>query len=354
LTLFIAKIQATWTTLQFKWLPQQIPQIARLLERILHLSLPPTAASIVAYEFTSSSMASSYITLGVDSLAILFPYLFAFHLALGIWLVGAAPSTIGSNEEEDAPTYNKEDKKDSRDKSVTFTSAIQPREGRLLSNLLVFSPCIVHAAIFRQRIIYSYASWDDVFDLILISTVPYLLHYLLASKGVLDERWRRSLNWFLKAGTFQVEGGRTVRGAAVPMMVSLLACIAFQHRYLISLCAWASYIMNGHEGVISSTMATTFLTLCTLLVYSSLWFFGRQNEDGSYLLGEYHEDVFQLLLCAASVFLGLSCSPPWSFLPVPVLLSESVALWLISKQVCNVVDPQKAVLWFVESNHFFL
>jgi hypothetical protein len=282
-------------------------------------------------------MASSNVAWGVDSLATLFPYLFAFHLAVGIWLVGAAPSTMGSDggdtKSEDTTTYSKEYKKDSREKVATFYCAIQPREGRLLSNLLVFAPSLIHIATFRQRIIYSHASWDDLFDLVLISTVPYLLHYLLASKGVLDERWRRSLNWFLKAGTSQLEDGRTIRGAAVPMVLSLLACVAFQQRYLISLCAWASYIMNGHEGVISSVMATTFLTLGTLLMYTSFWFFQRQHEDGSYLLGEYHEDVFQLLLGAASICLGLSTSPPWSFLPVPMLLAESLALWIISKQL---------------------
>ena len=318
--------------MQFKWIPQQLPQLARLLERILHFTLPPTSAGIIAYELTSLQIASSYVKWGIDSLAILFPYLFAFHMALGIWLVGAAPSMIES-EEEVTTAYSKVDKKDSRDKSSSITCAIHPREGRLLSNCLVFVPCLVHAATFRQRIMYSYASWDDLFDWILISTVPYLLHFLLASKGTLDERWRRSLNWFLKAGTSPLEGGRTIRGAMVPMVMSLLACISFQQRYLISLCAWASYIMNGHEGVISSVTATVFLTLGTLLVYATFWFFGRQHEDGSYLLGEYHEDVFQLLLGLSAICLGLSCSPPWSFLPVPMLLSESVALWVISKQL---------------------
>ena len=237
------------------------------------------------------------------------------------------------NEEEVTTTYSKEDKKDSRVKSSSFTCAIHPREGKLLSNLLVLSPSLVHIATFRQRIIYSYASWDDLFDCILVSTIPYLLHYLLASKDTLDERWRRSLNWFLRAGTSRLEGGYTIRGVFVPMVMSLLACISFQQRYLISLCAWASYIMNGHEGVISSVTATAFLTLGTLLMYATFWFFGRQHEDGSYLLGEYHEDVFQLLLALSAICLGLSCSPPWSFLPVPMLLAESIALWVISKQL---------------------
>ena len=246
-------------------------------------------------------------------MALSLPYMFASHLTLGIWLVGAAPSVMASSEEgneEDVSTttYSKEDKKNDyskRDKSALFECAINPWEGRMLSNLLVFAPSLIHAATFRQRIIYSYASWDDVFDFILVSTVPYLLHYLLASNGVLDENWRRSLNWFLKAGTSTAGGGRTIRGAAVPMTISLLASTAFQHRYLIALCARVSYIINGHEGVVSATMATTFLTLCVLLMYVSFWFLGRQHEDGTPLLGEYHEDVFQLLLGSSVSMLGV-------------------------------------------------
>eukprot|EP00956_Cyclotella_meneghiniana_P004721 scaffold5825_cov62-Cyclotella_meneghiniana.AAC.6 len=334
---------ATWTTLQFQWLTQRMPRLARLLERILHFTLPPVSASIIAYELLNlSSMSSSYITWGVDLMALILPYMFASHLTLGIWLVGAAPSVMGGseegNEEEEVSTktYSKEDKKNDyskRDKSALFECAINPWEGRMLSNLLVFAPSLIHAATFRQRIIYSYASWDDVFDFILVSTVPYLLHYLLASNGVLDENWRRSLNWFLKAGTSTAGGGRTIRGAAVPMTISLLASTAFQHRYLIALCARASYIINGHEGVVSATMATTYLTVSVLLMYASFWFLGRQHEDGTPLLGEYHEDVFQLLLGSSAIFLGLSFSPPWSFLPIPMLLIECMALWVLTKQL---------------------
>jgi hypothetical protein len=340
--------QATWTTLQFKWLPNQTPTLTSLLERTLHTALPPISAAMIAHGLTST-MTYSYVTWGIDSLATLFPYLFAFHLACGIWLVGAAPSMLGG-QEEDNSYKSKDGKKEGRDKS--FVCAIYPREGRLLSNLLVFAPMMVHLMTFRQRIVYSYASWDDLWDFILASTVPYLLHYLLASNGVFDERWRRSLNWLLKAGTSPLEGGRTVRGAAVPMVISLLACISFQQRYLISLCAWASYILNGHEGVISSTLATIFLTLGTLFMYATVWFFGRQHADGSYLLGDYHEDVFQMLLGASAIFFGMSCSPPWTFLPVPMLFAESLALWIISKQVrllkCHIVKSL-----FQYSDQFF-
>ena len=290
--------------------------------------------------FTASSWGVYNISLGVDSMAMVLPHLFAFHLMVGILLVGAAPSMIagGNSGSEEQLLLQKGNKKEDNKGATTTKShvcAIYPREGRHLSYLLVFLPSIIHIISFRQRIAYYYASWDDLFDLILIATVPYTLHYLLASNGVLDERWRRSLPWVLQVGTSPAEGGeRTLRGALVPMTISLFACMAFQHRYLVSLCARASYVINGHDGIISSTMATTFLTLGTVLAYATVWFFGRKNASGdAFLLGEYHEDFFQVLLASSSVCYGLSCSPKWTFLPVPMLFAESLALWVITKQL---------------------
>ena len=139
-------------------------------------------------------------------------------------------------------------------------------------------------------------------------------------------------------GTSPAEGGgegeRTLRGASVPMIISLLGSMAFQHRYLVPLCARASYIINGHEGIISSTLATTLLTLGTIFAYATVWFYGRKNASGDeYLMGEYHEDIFQLLLATSSVFYGLSINSKLTFLPVPILFAESLALWIITKQL---------------------
>ena len=81
--------------------------------------------------------------------------------------------------------------------------------------------------------------------------------------------------------------------------------------------------------------AVTFLTASTVLGYASAWLYGRAAGDGSggRLLGEYHEDAFQLLLSASAVCLGLSCGFGVAFLPVPVLLAVSVALWIITRQL---------------------
>jgi hypothetical protein len=67
-----------------------------------------------------------------------------------------------------------DDKHSKRNKAAatTLSCAISPREGRALSYLLVYTPGIIHLVMFRQRIVYSYASWDDLYDFIFTATLP--------------------------------------------------------------------------------------------------------------------------------------------------------------------------------------
>lgn len=330
LSIFLLFQMATWTTIQFHWLPTQMPMVAIFLERILYSTLPPVSAAMVSYGIMVTSGNFGYTaSWGVDGLAMLAPMLFSFHLTFGILLVGSASSMMNF-------ATSGSDRGDDKQHDRRHSCAIHPREGRRLSHLLVFLPPLIHLISFRQRIMNSYASWDDLFDFLLIATVPYTLHYLLASNGsILDEKWRRSLPWLLKVGTSPAEGGeRTLRGASVPMAISLAGSMAFQHRYLLPLCARASYIMNGHDGVISPMLATTFLTCGTISAFATVWFFGRKNSNGDeYLMGDYHEDFFQLILAASSVFYALSFGPKLTFLPVPMLFAESLALWILTKQL---------------------
>ena len=331
LLLFLA---ATWTTLQFRWLPLQMPLVARFLEQILCATAPPVSAAVVAYGVwavaTEGTSFWSYAgAAGTDAMALLVPHAFALHLALGIRLVGAAPSSFAATDETDGRAGASKESKGGR---AADARAIHPRDGRRLSYLLVLLPPLLHLLAFRRRLASAYASWDDAFDAALAAAAPYALHYLLASSRVLGEPWRRSLPWPLRSGTAPAEE-RTLRGAALPVAASLVACLAFQARYLLPLCARASYIAHGHDGVVSPIVATAFLTGGTVLALVTAWFFGRQNEAGEYLAGEYHEDVFQLLLAASASCLGLSFGPSWTFLPMPVLFAESLALWAITKQL---------------------
>jgi hypothetical protein len=123
----------------------------------------------------------------------------------------------------------------------------------------------------------------------------------------------------------------------VPVTVSFFGCVAFQHWYLVlvPLCARASYIIIGHDGVISPVWASALLSCGTVLAYTYVWFLRCKKVVGEeLLLGEYHEDFFQLLLASLASCYGFSCGPGyWKFLSVPVLLAEteSLTLWMLTR-----------------------
>ncbi len=109
----------------------------------------------------------------------------------------------------------------------------------------------------------------------------------------------------------------------------------FQHWYLVPLCTCASYIIIGHDSVISPAWASALLLCGTVLAYTYVWFLRCKKAVGEeLLLGEYHEDFFQLLLVSLASCYGLSCGLDyWKFLSVPVLLAktESLTLWILTR-----------------------
>jgi hypothetical protein len=338
-----------------------------MIERALYSTLPPISSSYVTYAFASyygssiggdigakggmgATMTTTMMMGGgaTDDVAMtMLPYVFALHMVVGMRVVvGCSKARCAyardvERYEEGGPTPT------SRPSTSRHACAIHPRDGRNMSCMLVFLPAMMHAIMFRYRITYRYASWDDAYDLVLICVVPYALHRLLlcattmddgggvgvgggtttgngtTMTTIIDERWRRSLPWILRTDA-----------PFVPLVMSFVGCIAFQHRYLVPLCARASYVFNGHDGVSSPAWASAFLSCGTALACASYWFLGRKDAVGTgYLLGEYHEDFFQLLLASSASCFGLSCGNNWTVLPVPVLFATSIALWILTRQL---------------------
>jgi hypothetical protein len=87
--------------------------------------------------------------------------------------------------------------------------------------------------------------------------------------------------------------------------------------------------------VISPAWASALLSCGTVLAYTYVWFLRCKKAVGKeLLLGEYHEDFFQLLLALSASCNGFSCSPGyWKFLSVHVLLTktESLTLWMLTR-----------------------
>ena len=69
-------------------------------------------------------------------------------------------------------------------------------------------------------------------------------------------------------------------------------------------------LIIGHGGVISPAWASALLSCGTVLAYTYIWFLRCKKAVGEeLLLGEYHEDFFQLLLALSASCYGLSCGP---------------------------------------------
>ena len=156
-----------------------------------------------------------------------------------------------------------------------------------------------------------------VFLLAIAQAIPFCGTDGSTTARIIDKRWQRSLRWVLRTD------------AVVPVTVSLFRCVAFQHRYLVLLCARASsYIIIGHDGVISPAWASALLSCRTVLAYTYVWFLRCKKAVGEeLLLGEYHEDFFQLLLASSASCYGLSCGPGyWKFLPCLCFLPRPRAL----------------------------
>lgn len=339
-----------WITIQLfqrLMMMQHMINISIVLERILYITVPPISATSFSYAYITyyNNSGSHHSNNNQDYVAIVVPYIFAFVLTCGIRLVGTSPSRY--HDIMFATNNNTGIEDDGRKYSSTTTKttstnhhrcAISPTMGKYLSYLLVYAPSLIHVSMFHKRCYY-YSSYDDLFDIVLLFAASYAFHYLLlhakittttpgSSRSedtrIMDERWRMSLPWVFRTTT-----------TVLPSIIMFMGCIAFQQRYLVPICAKLSYLFNGHDRIVSSPIyASIFLSFGTVLAYISCWFLGRKDARGaSLLLHEYHEDCFQLLLALSVMCYGLSCGTRWTFLPVPILLAESVALWILTKQL---------------------
>ena len=167
------------------------------------------------------------------------------------------------------------------------------------------------------------AAARSVFLLAIAQAVAFCGKDGSATARIIDKRWQRSLPWVLRTDAF------------VPVTVSFFGCVAFQHRYLVPLCARASYIIIEHDSVISPAWASTLLSCGTVLAFTYVWFLRCKKAVGEeLLLGECHKDFFQLLLASSASCYWLSCGAGyWKFHSVHVLLAEteSLTLWMLTR-----------------------
>eukprot|EP00978_Attheya_sp_CCMP212_P021168 scaffold61530_cov51-Attheya_sp.AAC.3 len=308
---------ACWCTLQFKWLYAETPSFALMMERLLHSVLPPASACTVTYHLTS--VVAFEMDWGLDAAATLAPFGFAAWLALGMAMVGSCQSSFrkaAAEQEQQTITQGTFDNlQQTKDKMSDMNHrAITPSHGVLHSFLLLGLPPMLHLVMFRRRIFSYYASQDGWNHLILALAVPYLIHFVLGLVRKGDTLWyARELPLLLRPTK-----DPTLRGASLPIFMSVWAALALQQEYLVPVCHRVAYVIYGHD--VSSTWITSLHLTCSMIfLLASVWFYGRRSTtSGDFLWGEHHEDIFQTLLVCSSFFAGLGLGLPWSAIPIPM------------------------------------
>ena len=316
------------------------------MERALHSVLPPVSASILTYHLVRLLM--DYW--GLDRVSTLTPHIFAALLAGGMAAVSSCPASFDPLPQDppqqatNANAVHQQQRPPQSLPSGLSASSVSPHSissfsARVHSMLLLLVPGMMQLIMFRRRIFSRYASFDEIYDLVLVWTVPYLLHcgILTMTSATLHTPSPPSpyaMSSSTKASMlFPPKGHTTLRGTLLPMTISLAASVAFQQRYLVPLCHSVSYQFNGHD-LPPSFVVTLYLTVATLFALFALWTWGRtSSETNELLFGEYHEDVVQLCVSAGGLCLGKAFGLPWNLTPLPILAFLGLSVWVTTRML---------------------
>jgi hypothetical protein len=272
------------------------------MELLLHAILPLCSASVLA---NSVSMQTS-IHWGIDRAATLEPYLFALLLAAGMWFMGAA--TLESSSSSTAEKTN---------------FILSSSQAWWHSTLLLTVPPLMHITSFQRRILSSYASVDEWYDLVLVFSVPYLLNYGMNLK-------KSNNNSPYGTGPFM---NTTLRGTIIPIFLSIIASLSIQQAYLIPWCQSIAYQFHGHD-LPPTWVFSLYLTLATLSTLFCVWVSGRKSAQTSDLLfGEFHEDAIQTTLALTGLCVGKAIGMPWNLTPLPILAFLGLSVWITTRMV---------------------
>jgi hypothetical protein len=311
--------------LQFQWLYKEIPSLAIGMEQSLHSLLPPVSASILTYH-TCSRLLIDYW--GLDMVATASSFLFATLMAMSMLAVGTTYSSYESISTASSTNNNNNSNSNGVNSTTRPSFSIPTSTARIHSMILLLVPGLMHIATFRKRIFSRHASFDELYDLLLVWTIPYLLHCIILS---LPERSPYSLPKGLYPQN--AASNSTLRGTLVPMVTAVIASSAAQQRYVIPLCNAVSYQFNGHD-LPSTTIVSLYLTTATVASIFAVGVWGRKSSfTNEPLFGEYHDDIVQLSISISGMLLGKAFGFPWNMTPLPILSFLGLSVWLTTRML---------------------
>ena len=319
---------ACWMTLQIEWLS---PSTLASIEQTLHALLPLVASSICTVRFGAFSESE----FGRDVSGVLAPYIFALLLAAAMMTLGCATprdesSSSGTNGmvKTTSATINvvdndKESSGNGKRSSISFIISSPIAFGH--TAVLLVGPLAMHLATSLGRILSFYASTDDLYDILLVATVPYLIQYTIT--------WMHETTWRPSPYASPRLGHSTsFTGVLRPVLVGLVASIALQQRYLITFSHDFSYQFVGTKS--PAWLISLYLTSAALTLIFTMSVWGRvSTKTNELLFGEYHDDVVQVALSLIGMLLGKGLGLPWNFTPLPVLAFLGLSLWLTTRML---------------------
>mmetsp|Transcript_6908 Transcript_6908/g.19352 ORF Transcript_6908/g.19352 Transcript_6908/m.19352 type:complete len:1330 (+) Transcript_6908:188-4177(+) len=309
---------ACWLTLQQEWLSSTT---MRNLEETLHAILPMVASGICTVR-VGVLLAEEF---GRDVSAILAPYVFALFQTLAMLTLGCAKARAqdGTTPIRNGTTSKEEKPAEDAKSNTKFIISSPIAFGH--TAVLLVAPIAMHLLTCLGRILSFYASTDDLYDLVLVVCAPYLLQYSIT--------WlHETKTWASPYSSPKLGSSLTLSGVLRPTVVSLVASLAVQQRYLIALSHACSYQFMGTKT--PAWLISIYLVGATVSLIFTVAVWGRVSSvTNEPLFGEYHEDVVQLGLSLTGMLLGKGVGLPWNFTPLPVLAFLGLSLWFTTRML---------------------
>ena len=159
---------------------------------------------------------------------------------------------------------------------------------------------------------------SGMWDVILLLFVPCLIQrYIL-------HRWRRTVQGVLFGPYLTRPLSRVVALSST--------FLAIEFRFLLPYALYIAHAIHGQVVVQPLWLTTMYLSTSLLLTGSAVWFYGRKKY-GEYLGGEYHDDIFQVLLIASTVTAAMACALPWRVFPFVIVAILSLSLFISTRMV---------------------
>ena len=327
-------LASVWIHAQCVWAQANTRQA---LLASLHALLPPLSAALATVEGLQPIITIRY---GADVAANALPYCFAALLLVGMTTLGSLvvtddwQKTMASPDASDSNEHKGHGISPTNGSHVKPTFWVNPSVAWGHLALLYTVPLAMHLGTHLRRILSTTWTMDDVHDLVLVSVVPYLLgHYGLP--------WWHNAVWPHPYAPSMLSLSSPLDWAR-PFALVVVAALSLQQRYLLRASHALSYYF--FDNAAPSWLLSVYWTaaLASLLFVAAFW--GRKSAvttttaDGTthapqLLLGEYHEDVVQLALSSAGLFLGKSVGLPWNFTPLPVLAFLGLTLWMTTRML---------------------